>query len=222
MLQLKTHNLFNQLKAIIPDNIIIVEGGAFRGHDTIAMAQTWPHSTIYCFEPVPELFAILKDNTAPFANIHCFNLALSDKNGTAQFWPSEHPKKKGIHSQAGSLLEPKERLKWSNIKFNEPFNVETITLEDWARQYNVDQIDFLWLDLQGYELPVMQAAKDLMQTVQFLYTEVHFVQAYAQHKLHTDVINWIEQQDFTLIGKDYDDSSSWFFGNVLFERTSQH
>ncbi|MEX0849076.1 MAG: FkbM family methyltransferase [Candidatus Dependentiae bacterium] len=218
MLQLKTHNLFNQLKEIIPDNITIVEGGAFRGHETIAMAKAWPNSTIYTFEPVPELYKILQDNTARFSNIHCFNLALSNQNGTAQFWPSEHPKKVGVHSQAGSLLAPKERLKWSNIKFKDPFEVGTITLNKWAKQQNINNIDFLWLDLQGYELPVMQAAPEILQQVKYLYTEVHFVEAYADQKQHTEVIDWIEQQDFTMIGKDYLNTSSWFFGNVLFER----
>ncbi len=218
MLQLKTHNLFNQLKTIIPDNITIIEGGAFRGHDTIAMAQTWPNSTIYTFEPVPELFNVLKDNTSKFANIHCFNLALSKTNGTAQFWPSENPKRNGIHSQAGSLLQPKERLKWSNIKFNEPFQVQTITLDTWANQNNIGHVDFLWLDLQGFELPVMQAAPNIMQQVKYLYTEVHFVEAYSDQKQHQEVIAWIEDQGFEIIGKDYENTSSWFFGNVLFER----
>jgi FkbM family methyltransferase len=217
MLQLKTHKLFEQLKEIIPDNITIVEGGAFHGHDTIKMAQAWPHSTIYTFEPVPELFAQLKQNTAPIKNIHCFNLALSDTDGTAQFWPSEHPRRKGLHSQAGSLLQPKERIKWSDITFNEPFDVPIITLDTWAEQNNIDHIDFLWLDLQGYELPVMQGSPNIMNQVKYIFTEVHFVEAYAGQKQHHDVMAWLENQGFAMIGKDYKNTSSWFFGNALFE-----
>ncbi len=88
-------------------------------------------------------------------------------------------------SQAGSLLQPKERLKWSNIMFNEPIQIDTITLATWAEQQHIEPIDFLWLDLQGYELPVMQASKELIKHIPLIYTEVHFVEAYTGQP-HTD------------------------------------
>lgn len=215
MLRLKKRNLFHELAEIIPDNIIIVEGGAFHGDDTLRMAQTWPNSKIYSFEPIPELFAQVKEKTSLYQNITCINLALAEKNGLAPFWPSENPKKPGKHSQAGSLLPPKERLKYSEIRFKEPFNVQTVSLDSWTKQNNIDHIDFLWLDLQGYELPVLEGSLKLLPEISFIYTEVNFVEAYAGQKTYPEIVSWLEKHNFEVIGKDFDDTTTWFFGNIL-------
>ena len=215
MLRLKKRNLYHELAEIIPDNITVVEGGSFHGGDTIQMAHTWPNSKIYSFEPVPELFAQVKEKASSYPNITCINLALAEKNGTAQFWPSENPKKPGKHSQAGSLLPPKERLKYSEIRFKEPFEVPTVSLDSWAEKNNIDRIDFLWLDLQGYELPVLEGAKRLLPNISYIYTEVNFVEAYAGQKTYPEIAVWLEAHDFEIIGKDFDDTSTWFFGNIL-------
>lgn len=215
MLRLKLRNLYHQLAEFIPDNIIIVEGGAFHGHDTTQMARAWPNSKIYSFEPVPELFVKLVETTQPYANIHPIHLALAEKDGTATFWPSENPKKPGVHSQAGSLLKPKERLKWSEITFNKPIEVKTVSLDSWANKEKIERIDFLWLDLQGYELPVLEGAERLLPHVSYIYTEVNFVEAYEGQKQYPEIVSWLSDHGFEVIGKDFDDTETWFFGNIL-------
>jgi FkbM family methyltransferase len=215
MIRLKKRNLYHELAELIPDNITIVEGGAFHGNDTQQMAQTWPNSTIYSFEPIPELFAILTENTKAYTHVHPINIALAEKDGDATFWPSESPKKPGKHSQAGSLLKPKERLKWSEIRFNDPIQVKTISLDSWARREKIDRIDFLWLDLQGYELPVLQGAEQLLPNISYIYTEVNFVEAYEGQKIYPEIVRWLEERNFEVIGKDFDETETWFFGNIL-------
>ena len=215
MLRLKKRNLFHELRDIIPDNITIVEGGAFHGHDTVQMARTWPNSIIYSFEPIPELFAKGAEQTKQYTNIHPINLALAEKEGTALFWPSENPDKPGKHSQAGSLLKPKERLKHSKIRFNDPITIETTSLDTWAKSNHITHVDFLWLDLQGYELPVLQGAENLLKNVQYIYTEVNFIEAYEGQKRYPEIVAWLEAHGFEVIGKDFDDIDDWFFGNIL-------
>lgn len=215
MQRLKKRNLYHELAEIIPDNITIVEGGAFYGNDTAQMARTWPNSTIYSFEPIPELFEQLTQNTKVYPNAHPINLALAEKNGTATFWPSENPKKPGMHAQAGSLLKPKERLKVSPIRFNDPIEVNTISLDSWAQQKGIERIDFLWLDLQGYEIPVLQGAERLLPHISYIYTEVNFIEAYAGQKTYPEIVAWLADHGFEVIGKDFDDTETWFFGNIL-------
>lgn len=216
MLHLDNKNIFPIFKKYLPDNPIIIEAGAFKGDDTIKMAQAWPQGTIYAFEPMPEIFAQLYSNTQAYDNIYPVQLALGDRTGTAQFWPSEHPTKKGAFTQASSLLPPKERLTWSNIPFAAPIAVQTITLASWACKEQLEHIDFLWLDVQGYELPVMQASEAFITTITLIYTEVHFVEAYKGQALYHEVKTWLELIGFTLIGKDFGDQPKWFFGNALF------
>lgn len=220
MLQLTHKQLFHTLKKQLPYNPVIIEAGSFIGKDTKHLAQAWPQGDIYAFEPDPRIFKQLECNTQHHQNIHPFQLALSNQTGISSFWPSENPKKIGVPSQAGSLLQPKERLKWSNIIFKDPIQINTITLSQWARQHKIDHIDFLWLDLQGYELPVMQASKELIKQIPLIYTEVHFIEAYAGQAQYIELKNWFEQLGFAMIGKDFEDDPSWFFGNALFARYS--
>ena len=215
MIIFKPHEVFKYIKPHLPDDPTIVEAGSFKGQDTIKMALCWPKGTVHAFEPVPQLFEELKYNTAHLPNVHCYQLALSNKNGTATFWTSEHPKKPGTPSQAGSLLPPKERLSWSNIQFKDTIEVQTITLDSWAKQYKIDHVDFLWLDLQGYELYVLQASPTILTTGSTLHTEVQFVQAYEGHPLYPEVRQWIEKQGFSMIARDFTDNPAWFFGNAL-------
>lgn len=216
MLYIHANSILESIKKNLPSNPIIVEAGAFTGKDSIRMAQAWPLGTIFAFEPDPLIFQELEINVKPYPNIHIFQLALSHQQGTALFWPSEHPKKPGQPSQAGSLLPPKERLNWSNITFKTPIPVQTATLSSWAQEQSITAIDFLWLDLQGKELPVMQASSDIIQRTSFIFTEVHFIEAYEGQAQYQELISWLESRGFVIIGKDFQDTSSWFFGNALF------
>jgi len=215
MKRITDNTLLHTLADYLPEDPIIIEAGAFKGKDTIRMAKQWPHGNIYAFEPVKELFDELQANCAPYTNIRCINLALADKVGECTFWPSEHPRRPGKASQAGSLLAPKERLKLSPITFGQATTVQSTTLDVWAKEEGIDHIDLLWLDLQGYELPVMQASPHLLKKTQCIWTEVHFTQAYEGQAQYQEVQQWLEMQGYTIAGKDFDEPPAWFFGNIL-------
>jgi FkbM family methyltransferase len=216
MIIFKPHQAFDHITPHLPEHPIIVEAGAFTGQETEKMALRWPHATIHAFEPVPDIFAQLIERTKNLPNVHCYNLALSTTTGTATFYISEKPKNPGIASQAGALQKPKERLKHSPMHFPYTIQVQTITLDAWAQQYNINHVDLLWLDMQGHELAVMQSAPKILKTVSIIHTEVGFIEAYENQPLYEEVKTWLESQGFTMIGKDFTDQKKWFFGNGLF------
>ncbi len=212
----KSHEIIPIIAQLLPQDPVIIEAGAFQGHDSIRMANQWPNGTIHAFEPVPEIFEKLKIATAAYTNIHCYNLALSNSDGHATFYVSEKPGKPGIPSQAGSLYKPKERLKFSPIQFPSAIEVQTITLEHWAQQNNIDRIDCLWLDMQGNELNVLKAAPHILKNVKVIYTEVSFIESYEGLPQMPEVKAWIESQGFEEYGRDFENTTYWFFGNILF------
>lgn len=220
MITFKPHQALDYIKKYLPANPIIVEAGAFDGKETIKMAACWPQSTIHAFEPVPYIYEKLKANTAHLANVHCYPLALSDTTGTSTLYISEKPKHPGIPSQANSLLKPDKRLELSSLIFPTTMEVPTVTLDTWANNYAIDHIDFAWLDLQGYELNVLKASPKIVSQLKVLYVEVEFIQAYQDQYLMTDVKTWLETEGFEMVGKDFPDEPTWFFGNALFVRKS--
>lgn len=217
MIIFKTHEIFKYLQELLPTNSIIVEAGAFHGHDTIKLANSFPHGFMHAFEPVPELFMLLLEKTKDYQNIHCYEYALSNKTGTAEFYLSEKPNKQTI-SQAGSLHKPKERLKHSPLTFPKTTQVLTITLDTWAIRHAIQKVDCLWLDMQGHELAVLQASTLILPSVKVIYTEVSFIESYESIPQYEQVKFWLEQQGFTEFGHTFTNQTDWFFGNCLFVR----
>ena len=181
------------------------------------MSRWWPESIIHAFEPVPELFSQLEEQVKGQQNIFCYPCALGEREGTATFYVGEKTKYPGLASQSGSLLKPKERLDWSSfMMYPRTIEVPVITLDAWARMHNIPQIDFLWLDVQGYSLNVLKEAHEVLQSIRVLYTEVEFIEAYEHQHYYEEVKEWLESRGFVAIAHDFTEQKSWFFGNVVF------
>jgi len=220
MIIFKHHQIITLLEQFLPQDPIIVEAGAFDGTDTKKMSLKWPQGTIYAFEPVPEIYERLLNNTHDCTNVHCYPYALSNNNGTELFYISEHPKNPGIASQAGSLHKPKERINVSPLIFPRTTIVQTIKLPTWMQQNNIDHIDLLWLDTQGHELAILQAAQSILHNIHLILAEVSFIESYYNQPTLQDVITWMQQQGFEHIDSDFDNTTKNFFGNVLLKKKS--
>jgi FkbM family methyltransferase len=218
MIQINQNTLLPFIKNYFSYNPVIVEAGAFNGKDTVRLATTWPHATIHAFEPVIEIYQELCLQTSSFNNIYSYQLALSASNGFARFYLSSHPKYPGKICQAGTLLKPKERLLHSPIVYNQTILVPTITLDTWAIDHSISSIDFLWLDLQGHELAVLQASPKIVATIKLLYIEVNFIEAYEGQPSFQILDSWLKNEGFKPIARDYTDKNKWFFGNILYLR----
>ena len=210
-------DIVKRIKAVIPENPVIVEAGAYDGHDTIEMCNLLPEAKIYALEPVPELFSKSSKNLESFSNVKIYNSALSDKTGTGTMYLSEWQGRPGIVGESSSLLPPKEHLKYApHISFDNKIEVNTTTIDDWAEENNIKNISFLKLDIQGNELNVLKASPKTLSTVKAILTEVEFVEAYEGQYLFEDIKVWLEEQGFKLEVL-YTDPGRWF-GDALFIR----
>lgn len=197
--------------SFLPTNPIIVDAGAAHGIDSVEMAKIWSLGTIYAFEPIPKVFSELINSTATWTNIHTFNLALSDTTGTFDMFVSG-----GDSDYSSSLLEPKEHLsEHPTVSFDEKISVKTITLDQWAADNQIINIDLLWLDLQGSEPAVLKASPKILQTVKVIYTEVSLKELYEGTSLYPEFRSWLESQGFRVEREElaWEDA-----GNVLFVR----
>jgi len=216
----KTLEVLTFVKKWLPQDPIILEAGSYNGNDTVLMAQQWPESKIFTFEPIIQLFLQTKQNTSTYPNVKCFQKALSDKSETTLFYVSEI---NGNISASSSLLPPKEHLDfYPYILFPSSIEIEAVSLDEWAKTQNVDHIDFLWLDMQGYELPMLKKSQ-LAQAATAIYIEVEFVEAYEGQFLYEDVYSWMLSQGFHLVATDFRENqreeqlkSKRFWGNCLF------
>lgn len=199
----------------LPENPIIIEAGSFDGADSVKMSQFWPKATIHSFEPVPETYQRLLNNTRNLSNVYTYQLALSDSIGYSSMFISDKPNAPQLHSLSSSLLPPKEHLNYDNSRFDKQISVPTITLDLWATLNKIQSIDFLWLDLQGCTLKVLKASPVMLKTVKVVLTEIEFVEAFEGQELFEEIKTWFKQEGFELVG--YHRHWQWF-GDAFFVR----
>jgi FkbM family methyltransferase len=165
------------------------------------------------------LFETLCKNTTSFPSIFCYQYAVSDQSDTKPLFLAYHPKKTTSVSPASSLHKPDKRTQFSSLIYSGTIEVSCISLDFWHQTYRIAlPIDLLWIDAQGHEFHILRGAEKLLPFVSYLHVEVHFNQAYQQYTDHTDIIAFLETHDFVEIARDFSETKSWFFGNILFER----
>lgn len=200
----------------LPRDPVIIEAGAYDGAESLVMARKWPQGMVYSFEPIPYLYENLVKTTELQSNIHTYPLAVGDKVGQASMYVSESLNNPGIPSQSSSLLAPKEHLNYcSHVLFKKVITVPVTTFDVWAEQNNIDHVDLMWLDMQGYELNALMASPKILSTVRVILTEVEHVEAYANQYQFEEVKSWLEGQGFEMIAQN--NYCSWF-EDALFVR----
>lgn len=189
----------------LPSNPIILEAGAQFGEDTQWMSELWPDAAIYAFEPLPDNYALLENLAKIKHNIFCYNLALSDKKGTAPFY---------VAGGASSLLKP--TATYNNLYFHadlqNPLIVETVTLDEWASSQGISHIDFMWLDMEGNELHVLKSS-EIMKTTTLIYIEVNCQTFWENCARYEHVKSFLSQQGYEEIWAEI--TPNWQ-GNALY------
>ena len=202
-----------QRNVIQNEKPLIFDIGANIGQTAVKYRNYFPDAIIHSFEPVPELYRILSSKAKKSWNIYAYPLALGDFVGKAKFYVSEIFTNQP--SASSSLLAPKEHLACApHVSFKQEIEVNVTTIDAWAADHGVDAIDFMWLDMQGYELNALMAAPRILKTVSVILTEVEFVEAYEGQYLYADVKEFLEQQGFTLIATNF---LPWY-GDAIFAR----
>lgn len=198
--------ILRYVKSYLPESPVILEAGGNLGEDTVRMKRVWPQATMHVFEPLPSSFAILIAETAHLADVFCYPYALTSYSGTTHFY-IDIP-----NHAASSIGYP---VAWNQAEFDKtPIEVPCITLSDWAQEYTIPPIDFMWLDMEGHELYALQHASDLLNNVKAIFTEIALVPIREDAGLYPDLKKLLEQHGFIEIWKSCKDTER--FGNALF------
>ena len=202
------------IKKYLPSNPVIIDCGAHIGTDSIELSEI-VGSTIFALEAVDEVYHRLKENTKSKNNIKCFNLALSNYDGEADFYLSS-----GGSDGSSSLLKPKTHLSdHPEVLFDEVVKVKCLKLDTWARNNNISRVDMLWLDMQGFEQSMLAASEKILPTVSVIHTEVSMRETYEGVKTFEEFKSFLNGKGFKLIAKAI--PTGYDMGNALFIRTNE-
>lgn len=163
------------MQQLAPPDPIIVHVGAYTGLDTHNAARIWPEAKIFALEASPRAYVEMLKHIAEtnFKNIKTQYLAIGDHKGTAPFYLSRGPNGDDIsYEHASSLLPLSPDLGASNRETK--IEVPCMSLDDWCQLNNIDHIDILKLELEGFELQALQCSPNILKKVKIIYLPSFF------------------------------------------------
>ena len=141
------HETTSIFKRMIKPGMVVLDVGANMGYYTLLAAKlTGGIGRVIAFEPTSGGLKRLKKNILlnNFKNIIIENVGLSNEN--------KKIKSKIRHSwKRSGLVEPKEDI------------MEMIKLDDYIEKNDIDNIDFIKVDVDGYEYQFLKGAKKTLQ-----------------------------------------------------------
>ena len=167
-----------------PQDATVVDVGGHIGCFALKASRTAPNGKVYVFEPSPENFPLLQENIQfnSASNITPFNLALLGHPGTRQI-----------------ALCPNKVS--NSIVFDYPtaqrVDVQGISLSDFIRQHNIQQIDFMKLDCEGAEYEIFfECPDEVLSRIKKISAEVHELDEKRNPKT---LANFLESKVFQLV-----------------------
>lgn len=166
------------------------------------------------FEPDPDTY--IKLCALPRSaktHLYLVNAALGSKQGKSTMYVSDNG---GLSS---SLLEPREHLRVSPVRFPSTIDVDVTTVDAWidSRTSPAEQtFNVLNLDVQGYELEVLKGATSALLDVDAVRTEVNTVEMYKGCALVSDLDSFLGGKGFTRVETELYDGDTW--GDALYVR----
>tara|TARA_B100000767_G_C19711537_1_gene513029 strand:- start:461 stop:1384 length:924 start_codon:yes stop_codon:yes gene_type:complete len=188
-LVLQEHSETNEtkfLKKIIDTGQVVIDIGANMGWYSIHFSK-WVGGSgkIFAFEPVPEIHEELRSNIKLnfCQNIKVFNCALGNKNESILFNVSNFEGGSGASSE--------------NLKFGKEIKVTKRKLDDVMSEQNINNIDFLKIDIEGGELNMLKGAEKIIEKYKpKIFLEIVDIHCDRFGYLPEDVFNFLYNKNY--------------------------
>lgn len=188
--------LFNIIhKNKIECKFTIIEIGALQLSEKepfYELLEHFPNSKIIGFE-IEEKVCDEMNLKAP-KGVKYYPHALGEKNEKKKLYNTEHPMCTSLYRPNEKLLRLYNNLQVAYLK--DETEIDTITLDTFVDKYNIVDIDFIKIDVQGAELDIFKGSKNILKNVIKIICEVEFVPLYENQPLFGDVCNFLKQYDF--------------------------
>ncbi len=194
----------------------IVDIGANRGQFALVSRHCFPQARIIAFEPLAapahRFRAVLGQD--PRVTLHPVAVGVSVARATM------HVAGEDDSSSLLPLTDLQQQLSGTH-----EVATETIHIEPLATRIDADDLKapaLLKIDVQGYELAVLQGCEPLLERFAHIYVECSFVELYKGQPLATEIIDFLRGHEFELAGAynvQYDTQGRAIQADLLFARS---
>jgi hypothetical protein len=141
-----------------------------------------PNVIVYAFEPEPDVYKKLLQNSGGNPRYHCINKAVSSSEGIFDFYVSIDPSCSSLlpYTEEGlrRWLCPSQR----SLGVKQIIKVEAVSLKNFMEGYQISSVDYLKVDAQGHDLDVLKSAGDRLKSVRELVFEVQTTEGFELYK----------------------------------------
>jgi len=156
-------------------------------------------NNIHIFEPIKECFDQIPDI------VNKYNCALGDIEGDFTFNVASN-------NQSSSLLNPKKHLEQHpEVLFTHQIKIPVKLLDS----FSINDCNFLNMDVQGYEMHVLNGATDTIKHIDMIYTEINMDELYEGNCLIGDLDAFLNERSFKRVWH-FDTGRKW--GDALYVR----
>lgn len=144
---------------------VVFDVGANEGQTAEHYVRAFPCAQIYSFEPFTTAYQSLVERVSRWPRVRTFQLAIADRNRIARIQPVPVS---GLNSLRNEL---------SNSSSSSSGELITIsTLDSFCAEENINNIDLLKTDTEGFDLEVVKGAEAMLRArqIQFILAEVTF------------------------------------------------
>lgn len=159
-------NLIREIAKNQNHQLVVFDVGANIGNYSKKWLQINPQ--LHAFEPNSEAFKQLKANLKEKATVN--HLAFSNKTGVQDLYTV-----KGAHQLSSLIKRKHHRHKWEKAE-----QVNCHTIDEYCASNKIKKIDFLKIDVEGFEMEVLKGAKQMLAKttrIQFEFGGAHIEQA---------------------------------------------
>lgn len=156
------------------NDLVFFDIGANEGNYSKELRQNFLDANIYCFEPNIISFQKL-DGLAKMLKLYVFNIGLGDKYGQMILYSH----KQGGNSEHSSMYKDVFKFIHNNEDLESSLCVIQ-TLDDFSCLNNIESIDFMKIDTEGFEYRVLKGAlrmlgENRIKVIQFEFNKMNVI-----------------------------------------------
>ncbi len=188
---------YYDLKYLLQDKNLetVFDVGANVGQTAKLITQHFPDSTTYSFEPIPSTFDLLTEKMKPFANVKPVNIAFGEQAGQAEILTTPL-------CETNTLLVNRRQKKASDTQ-EEMVTVNIDTVDNFCLQRNIESINLLKIDTEGFEINVLKGSKKLLQEgkIDYILAECSFYQLenLDPHGDFVEILNYLHPFNYRVV-----------------------
>lgn len=169
---------------------LIFDVGANVGQSATQFRALFPSASIHCFEPGRSTFQTLARTVAGDRNISAWNCGFGAEVTEKQFFENEE-------SVMSSFL-PLGADAWAKNVTTTTMHIDTV--DNFCGTREIENIDLLKSDTQGYDLEVLKGAERMLSSgaIKLVYLELNFAKIYAGQASPGRIYDFLIDRGFRL------------------------